>query len=102
MHLFPHTSLDKKRVANWELICLFIALNKGTQIRKNRVCWHGVAKKTKQRKPLKVFLPINQINLLRNQLRVLSPTPDVRSGKKVQTPSRSTRTLSDLNRRVCE
>lgn len=54
------------------LICHFIARNKREQIRKSRVCWHGVAKKTKQQF-FEGSLPISLIDWHGNQQRVLSP-----------------------------
>lgn len=54
-------------------ICLFIARYKTARIRKSRVCWHGIAKKTKEKGAFDGSLPISQIDWHGNQRRVLSP-----------------------------
>lgn len=73
----PPTDKQLLRICDWGggLICRFIARNKRAQIRKSGVCWHGVAKKTKQlkKKSFEDPLPISQIDWRGSQWRVLSP-----------------------------
>lgn len=71
---YVHTLLQKVAVAHfvcWSVdgnlcaygvICHLITRNKGAQMRRSGVCWHGAAKKTKTKKTFEGSLPINHID----------------------------------------